>query len=174
MVVESSVVDAGSVVRGPLSPIALSYAAGLRGRANPFSDGRALLGLSLEYAFTQIGPTGAPDAELPGVAYRALRAGVDLRFTLGRFAIFAAGAGEQMLEPGTISPSFFAPNGFGVTGEGGFGLLVGRHFDLRAVGRYRRYMFAFSTPPGALFGHGNAIDEIYDARLAVAFYFGGY
>lgn len=174
LVAHSSVVDVGGAVRGPLSPVAIEYAGGLRGRANPFTDGRLLLGLSLEYAFAQVGATGAPTAELPGVAYRTLRATIDARLTFGRVAVFGAAAGEQPVQPSTLSPGFDSPRGYGLSGEAGVGFLVGRYVDLRLIARYRRMMFSLTPPPGALFGHGSAIDETYDARLAVAFYFEGY
>lgn len=126
-----------------------------------------MLGLSIGYACTTFTSVGPPDAELPNVTYRSVRPAVDARVPIGIFSILAGAAFHVLVDPGDISTRFYGPSGYGFASELGGALRIGSRFDMRLTGWYERYVLSFSPSPGAGFGAGNALDELYGGRLAL-------
>jgi hypothetical protein len=146
-----------------------SYSAGLRARIHPGSDPRLIVGLSLEYAFAsrrQVGPSGD---ELPAVVYRSLRPAVDTRVRLGRFSLVDEIGFHAVLDRDAISPRFYAPQGYGLDAELGGALALDQAIEARLAVDYELYSFGFTPPPGATFGTGSARDQMYGARIVIAF-----
>jgi hypothetical protein len=146
-----------------------SYSAGVRARIHPGSAPRLIVGLSLEYASTsrrQVGPTGD---ELPAVIYDSLRPAIDTRIYLGRFSLLDQIGFHALLDRDGISSRFYGPKGYGLDAELGGALALARTIEAQVAVDYELYSFGFTSPPGAIFGTGSARDQLYGARIAIAF-----
>lgn len=146
-----------------------SYSAGLRARIHPGSDPRFILGLSLEYTFEwyrQVGPSGH---ELPEVNYKTLHPRIDTRVYWGRFSLLEAVGFHVVLDENGVSPRFYGPHGYGLDAEFGGALALHRAIEARLLVDYQLYSFGFTPPAGATFGSGSALDQLYGARLQIAF-----
>ena len=163
MLVQSSQLDGASATTEPLA-----YGGGLYVRFHPMRSERILVGVSAGYALTSFGSVGAPNAELPDVHYRAVRAAVDGRVALGKFAVTTAVGFRAMVDPNGISTRFYNPSGYGLDAELGASFMFASQFEVRLAGEYERYAFSFS-PIGATFGAGAALDEIFAVRLSIGF-----
>jgi hypothetical protein len=153
---------------------ATSYSLGLRGRIHPApagGDPPVILGLFLQYAFSSFSVAGPANAEVPGVAYRALRPGLDVRIPFGSFSLLGAGAFRGLINTDGISPRFYAPHGFGFDAELGAALMFARHIEARLFARYEHYVLGLTPPPGASFSPGRSTDQWYSLGASLAFVF---
>jgi len=146
-----------------------SYAAGLRARIHPGPDPRLIVGVSVEYAFTSFRPVGPPPFNLPDVTYRSVRSAIDTRVYAGRFSLIEEVGFRFVVDGDAISTRFYSPEGHGLDAELGAALLLVRGVEARAVVDYELHSFTFTPPAGATFGAGSARDQLYGARLALAF-----
>jgi hypothetical protein len=153
---------------------ATSYSLGLRGRIHPApagGDPPVILGLFIQYAFSSFSVAGPANAEVPGVAYRALRPGLDVRIPFGSFSLLGATAFRGLINTDSISPRFYAPHGFGFDAELGAALMFVRHFEARLSARYEYYALGLTPPPGANFSPGRNTDQWYSLGVSLAFVF---
>jgi hypothetical protein len=162
----SAMNDTGSV---PADAFPSSWAAGIRARIHPGSDPHLIIGLSIEYTFASRRAVGLPPDELPDVTYRSVRPAIDTRVYLGRFSLVEELAYRAVVDPDAISTRFYSPQGFGLDAELGAAFMVARGIELRLAADYELYSFVFAAPSGATFAAGSARDQLYGARLAVAF-----
>ena len=146
-----------------------AYSGGLRVRIHPGPDPRLILGLSVEYAVTSFRSVGSPPFDLPDVTYRSVRTALDSRVYFGRFSLIEEVAFRAIVDEATISTRFYAPEGYGLDAEVGAAFVLFRGIEARLVVDYENYAFSFTPPPGATFGSGSARDQLYGARLALAF-----
>jgi hypothetical protein len=146
-----------------------SWSAGLRARIHPGSEPHLILGVSVEYTFASRRAVGQPPFELPDVTYRSVRPAIDTRVYLGRFSILEELAFRAVVDRDAISTRFYSPQGYGLDAEFGAALMVARGIEVRLAADYELYTFVFNAPVGAAFAAGSARDEIYGARLALAF-----
>ncbi len=153
---------------------ATSYAFGPRARIHPTPTGGdppLIIGVSVQYAFSSFGLTGPATAEVPAVAYRALRPAFDVRVPLGRFSLLGGAAFRVLLNPDAISPRYYGPRGFGFDAEVGAAFMFARHFEARLLARYEHYALGLTPPPGASFNPGRSTDQLYGFGAALAFVF---
>jgi hypothetical protein len=149
---------------GSVNPI--SYTAGLLVRVHPGDEPPVIVDGSVAYAFTGFDAVGPSTAKLPEVAYRELRVGVDARLPLGRWSLLGGGALRVMLDPLGISSGFYDPSGLGLDVHLGGAWTVTGALEVRLLASYERDWFSFHA---AGFTSGNALDERYAGRLALAY-----
>lgn len=167
LVGEGAVMFVRGAWSGAADQVPIEYLGGFRFRG---ALGPVRCSTSLTYAFSSFGSVGPPVAELPNVAYRAVRAEVGALLPLGRLSLLGSVGLRAMVDPNGISSRFYGPKGVGLDVLVGGTFRVTRHVDLRLVGQYERYSFVF-TPPSAAFGHGSATDERIAARLGASIAF---
>jgi hypothetical protein len=145
------------------------YGAGVSFRVHPGANPPVVLRLDAEYEFIRFGAEDAGGNRLPDVTYRSLRLAEDARIPIGRFSILAGTAVRATIDPSGISQQFYNPSGVGFDAHVGATVIFLPHFEARLVGSYTRYSFSFGPPAGAMFGSGNAVDQLFGVVLAVAY-----
>jgi hypothetical protein len=148
-----------------------SCSAGVRARIHPAAQPRLVVGVSLQYTFTSRRAVGPPQYELPDVTYRSLRPSIDARVSFGRFSLLEEVAFRAPLDTQAISTRFYAPKGQGLDAALGGALMFTPSIEARLLANYEMHRFAFTPPPGATFGAGDARDQLYGAELAIALVF---
>jgi hypothetical protein len=156
------------------SPIATSWSAfdvGLRQRI-PISRA-VLLGLHAGYGEIDYSFHGslATTAQLPGVEYRFLRAGLDARATVGSFAVYASGSYLDVLSTGLVGTYFARASVGGVEGRVGVAYALARGVELSLEGGYTRFFYTLNPEPGDAYVAGGALDQMARGSLGLAYLF---
>jgi hypothetical protein len=146
-----------------------SCSAGVRARIHPGSSSGLIVGVSMQYTFTSLRSVGPPPFELPDVTYRTVRPAIDSRVSAGRFALLAEVGFRSLVYKDAISTRFYSPQGYGLDAELGASLLLHRAVEARLAVEYEVYSLAFAPPIGATFAAGGVRDQLYGARLGIAF-----
>jgi hypothetical protein len=117
-----------------------------------------------DFQFTQ----SLASAALPGVAYRFVRAGGDLRFEFLRaFAAFAGGSYLDILDTGATGQLFPRETVGGVEAHVGASFAVTPHWQASVGAAYTRFFYSFNPVPGDASVAGGALDE--QTRVLAAF-----
>jgi hypothetical protein len=151
-----------------------AYSLSLRARIHPglaAGKPRVILGIAVGYAFSSFGLVGPANAELPDIAYRAVRPALDARIPLGSFSLLGGVAFRAIINGDSISPRLDSASGFGLDADLGFAFMFARHFEARALARYERHAFDATAPSGTIVRSGSTVDQSYSARLALGLVF---
>jgi hypothetical protein len=151
---------------------ALAWGAGLRWRF--FLGEQSELGIGVRYehqGFTTSGTASSPKPDLPDVKYSAVAGGLDLRLSLfGPVSFLAGGGYRYLLSVGEIGSAAWFPHqsSQGVDAMVGFGVALGRAFEIRIQGQFQRYGFSFNPEPGDPRVAGGATDTYLSGGLSLA------
>jgi hypothetical protein len=129
-----------------------------------------LLGVNVGYGGIdfQFASTPTPTAQLPGVRYRFLRAGVDLRGSLGPISIFGGGGYLGMLSSGDAS-AFPHESLGGVEARLGLAYSPAQSFEVSLGVTYTRIFYRYDPTPGDANVAGGALDQMANVSFAVAY-----
>ena len=117
-----------------------------------------------DFQFTQ----SLASAALPGVAYRFVRAGGDLRFEFLRaFAAFAGASYLDILDTGATGQLFPRESVGGIEAHVGATFAVTPHWQASVGAAYTRFFYSFNPVPGDASVAGGALDE--QTRVLAAF-----
>jgi hypothetical protein len=151
---------------------ALAWGAGLGYR---FLIGeKSHLGLVTRFerqSFTISGTASSPNPVIPDVRYTSIAPGLDFRFSLfGPVSLLGGGAYHFVLSVGEIGTAAWFPHqsSWGVDAELGFGVELGRSFEIRILGQLQRYGFTFNPEPGDPHIAGGATDTYLSGGLWLA------
>jgi hypothetical protein len=121
--------------------------------------------------FTISGTASNPKPDIPNVGYSALAAGVDLRFSLfGPVSLLGGASYRYLFAVGEIGSAAWFPRqtSMGVDAHLGFGVELGRSFEIRLIGTLQRYGFTFHPEPGDPHIAGGATDTYLGGGALVA------
>jgi hypothetical protein len=151
---------------------ALVWGAGLRWRF--FLGEQSELGIGVRYehqGFKISGTASNPKPDVPDVNYSAVAGGLDLRLSLfGPVSFLAGGGYRYLLSVGEIGSAAWFPrqSSQGVDAMVGFGVALGRAFEIRIQGQLQRYGFSFNPEPGDPRVAGGATDTYLSGGLSLA------
>jgi len=147
------------------------YAVGLRARMHPSGDTGPQLGVSVSYASTIFGfdNAGALAGTLPSETYNSIRPALDGRVSFGNFSVLANVGFRFPISASGLTERFRGPTVGGVDAELGGALVIAHGLELRLYASYERYFLAFKPTPGDAFVAGGALDELYGARVGIAY-----
>ena len=114
-----------------------------------------------------------PQAELPGVAYRVVRAGADGQGALGDLRLYGAASYLVPLSTGAVGDLFPRTKVGGVEARVGLARSITRAFDLSLELVYTRFFYTLRPEPGDSFVAGGALDEMACASLGLTYGFSG-
>jgi hypothetical protein len=114
-----------------------------------------------------------PQAELPGVAYRFVRAGADGQGALGDLRLYGAASYLVPLSTGAVGDLFPRTKVGGVEARVGLGRSIARAFDLSLELVYTRFFYTLRPEPGDSFVAGGALDEMACVSLGLTYGFSG-
>jgi len=132
------------------------------------------LGLEARFerqTFTISGTASNPRPDIPDVGYSALAAGVDFRFSLfGPVSFLGGAAYRHLFSVGEIGSAAWFPRqtSMGLDANVGFGIELGRSFEIRLMGAVQRYGFTFNPEPGDPHVAGGATDTYLSGGLWLA------
>ncbi len=132
------------------------------------------LGLEARFerqTFTISGTASSPRPDIPDVGYSALAAGVDFRFSLfGPVSFLGGAAYRHLFAVGEIGSAAWFPrqSSMGLDANVGFGIELGRSFEIRLMGAVQRYGFTFNPEPGDSHVAGGATDTYLSGGLWLA------
>lgn len=110
-----------------------------------------------DFQFTQSLAGGA--AALPTVAYRFVRVGVDARYRLSAFSVYAGGGYLDILSSGYTAQLFPRESVGGVEGHLGASYSLAKNWEVSLSAEYTRMFFSFNPVPGDGSVAGGALDE---------------
>ncbi len=130
-----------------------------------------LLGADVGYGGVDFHFDDAPGsaALLPGVHYRFLRVGLDVRGSVGAFSVFGGGGYLDVLSTGGMGDFFTRQTVGGVEGRIGVAYAVATHFEASLELDYTRFFFSFNPVPGDPGVAGGALDEMGRLSLGLAY-----
>ena len=108
---------------------------------------------------------------IPDVKYSAIAGGLDLRLSLfGPVSLLAGASYRYLLSVGEIGTAAWFPHqsSMGVDAMLGFGIELGRSFEIRITGQLQRYGFSFHPEPGDPFVAGGATDTYLGGTAVLA------
>jgi hypothetical protein len=156
----------------PLSTSWNRLGLGLRGRFRFGEEApSAMLGVSAGFHMLnfKFAAKGELAAEVPEVAYKLLRFGLDTRIPLGPVALELDGAFLLPLSSGAVYDRFTDPSVLGVEGRAGVAVPIALGFEARLMGEYTRFFSAFKPVPGDPYVAGGALDQLIAIRLGAAY-----
>jgi hypothetical protein len=155
----------------PIGTLYQRFSAGLRYRIPISRPTGPVLALSGEYyAHTfKIDEPAALKGQVPNVDYRAIRAGFDGRFPVGRVAILAGFNWIEPLSSGAVYDHFTGAKVHGVGGKLGFVVKIASGFELRIAAEYSRFFSDFDPVLGDAYIAGGALDQYLGLRLSGAY-----
>jgi hypothetical protein len=121
---------------------------------------------AIDFSFDQ--PPGSA-AELPSVAYRFVRAGLDGQAKLRDFSVYAGASYLAVLSTGAIGSLFPHGSTGGLDATAGLVWPVARHLDLSFELAYTRFFYSLHPVPGDANVAGGALDEMARASLGLAY-----
>jgi hypothetical protein len=151
---------------------ALTWGGGLRWRF--YLGEQSELGIGARYehqGFTISGTASNPEPDIPDVNYSAVAGGLDLRLSLfGPVSLLAGGGYRYLLSVGEIGSAAWFPHqsSMGFDAMVGFGVALGRSFEVRITGQLQRYGFSFNPQPGDPKVAGGATDTYLSGGVSVA------
>jgi len=107
--------------------------------------------------------------QVPNADYRAIRAGLDGRFPLGRTAIVIGADWIEPLSSGPVYNRFTVAKVHGVGGKVGFVVKIASGFELRIAAEYSRFFADFDPVVGDGYIAGGALDQYLGLRLSGAY-----
>jgi hypothetical protein len=156
------------------TPVGTSWSAFDVGARERVRIGRAVLaGLhggygAIAYAFDD---ALGVNAVLPAVDYRFVRAGADLRVTMGPASLYASGSYLAVLSTGTVGVLFPRATVGGADARVGLAWMVARGLEASIEIDYTRFWYALRPAPGDVHVAGGALDQMGRAGLGVAYLF---
>jgi hypothetical protein len=120
----------------------------------------------IAYSFRGTLPT---TAELPGVQYRFVRAGVDARASIGSVSVYAYGSYLDVLSTGLVGTYFARASVGGVEARLGAAYPLGHGFEAFLEASYTRFFYTLNPQPGDPYVAGGALDQMSHASLGVAY-----
>jgi hypothetical protein len=163
----SATVDAGT-----LETRWTRYAAGGRVRVRAGGDGGPVFGLTGAYGGELFAIESLnPNASLPSVDYRFVRASADARVPLGRFAVFGDVGYLFVLSAGAVAARFPKSSVGGVQAEVGGAVAIAAGFEARVTASYRRFFYTMNPTPGDGYVAGGALDELSGLQASLAYVF---
>jgi hypothetical protein len=99
--------------------------------------------------------------QVPTVAYRYVRPGLDARLRLTRIAFELAGAYELVLDSGELGERFTGTTIHGIDALAAVSLRVTDWFEARLSGEYSRRFFSFSSAAGDAYAASGAYDQAF-------------
>jgi hypothetical protein len=145
--------------------------AGLRGRVRFGDVPSPTLGINAGFSLLNF-KYSAPEAladEVPGVSYKLLRFGLDMRIPAGPVAIEFGGDFLLPLSSGEVYDRFSDPSVLGVEGRLGLGIPLAAGIELRLAGEYTRFFSSFTPVVGDTHVAGGALDQLVWIRLGAAY-----
>lgn len=145
--------------------------AGLRGRIRFGEVPSPTLGINAGFSmlnFTYEAPADIAD-EVPGVSYKLLRFGLDMRIPAGPVALELGGDFLMPLSSGEVYGRFTDPSVLGIETRIGLGIPLAAGFELRLAGEYSRFFSSFNPVVGDTHVAGGALDQLIWIRLGAAY-----
>jgi hypothetical protein len=162
---QSATVDAGN-----LQTRWTRYTAGGRVRLRTSGDQGPVFGLTGAYGSEQfLIESWNPNASLPAVDYRFVRASADARVPFGRFAAFGDVGYLFVLSAGDVAARFPRSSVGGVQAELGAAVAIAAGFEARVTASYRRFFYTMNPTPGDGYVAGGALDELSGLQASVAY-----
>jgi hypothetical protein len=122
----------------------------------------------IDYSFKGSLPT---TAELPGVQYRFVRAGIDGRVAIGSVSVYAYASYLDVLSTGLVGTYFARASVGGIEGRVGAAYPLGRGFEASLEAAYTRFFYTLNPQPGDPYVAGGALDQMSHASLGLAYLF---
>jgi len=155
----------------PIGTLYQRFSAGLRVRIPISRPTGPVIGVSGQYyAHTfRVDETEGLEGQLPNVDYRAIRAGIDARFPLGRPAIVVGFDWIEPLSDGPVYDRFPRRSVHGIGGKLGLDVKIASGFELRVAAEYSRFFSDFDPVLGDAYIAGGALDQYLGLRLSGAY-----
>jgi len=155
----------------PFDTVHQRFSAGLRYRIPISRPTGPVLGLSGQYYLHTFQIDEPPElaGQTPSVDYRAIRAGIDGRFPVGRAAIVAGFDWIEPLSTGPVYDRFTRAKVHGFDGKLGLFVRIASGFELRFSAEYARFFSDFAPAPGDTYVASGAVDQYLGIRLAGAY-----
>jgi hypothetical protein len=164
---QSPTVDAGT-----LQTRWTRYSAGGRVRVRASGDSGPVVGVTGAYGGEMfLIESWNPNASLPSVDYRFVRASADVRVPFGRFAVFGDVGYLFVLSAGDVAARFPSSSVGGVEAELGASVAIAAGFEARATASYRRFFYSMNPTPGDGYVAGGALDELSGLQGSLAYVF---
>jgi hypothetical protein len=110
-----------------------------------------------------------PNAALPSVDYRFVRASADARVPLGRFAVSGQFGYLAVLAAGDVAARFPKASVAGVEAELGGSMAIAWGLEARVTASYRRFFYGMNPTPGDTYVAGGALDELASVQAGLAY-----
>ena len=149
----------------------LRFRAGLRWRFLPRDEKGPVLALTGDFGKDIFSFDNAGDlaASVPSVDYTYLRAGGEVRLPIGPLALELGGGYRGLLGVGETGGRFRDGTALAFDGFLGLAVPLPAGFEARLSGDYTRVFYAFHPEVGDAYVAGGAVDELFGARLGVAY-----
>jgi hypothetical protein len=164
--VQSATVDAGR-----LETVWSRYSAAARARVRTGAvESAPVFGLTGGYAEERFAiDSSNPNASLPSVDYRFVRASADARVPFGRFALFGDVAYLAVLAAGDVAARFPKASVAGVEADLGGAVAIAWGLEARVTASYRRFFYSMNPTPGDAYVAGGALDELAGVQAGLAY-----
>ena len=106
---------------------------------------------------------------LPSVAYRFVRAGLDLRYFFGNISVFGSGMYIYPMSVGQVGNFFPRASMGGLEAGLGAAYAIGQNLEVSLGVKYNRYYYAFNPVMGDANVAGGALDEIEQVALGFGY-----
>ncbi len=163
--------DSATTAGVPIGTTFTRLNAGLRGRIRFGEVPSPTLGINAGFSmlnFTYEAPADIAD-EVPGVSYKLLRFGLDMRIPAGPVALELGGDFLLPLSSGEVYDRFTDPSVLGIETRIGLGIPLAAGFELRLAGEYSRFFSSFNPVVGDPYVAGGALDQLIWIRLGAAY-----
>jgi hypothetical protein len=146
-----------------------NFDVGVRERLNLNAD--AVLGIAVGYGGTDFTFDQKVTAGqvLPSVAYRVVRAGLDLRYFFGNISVFGSGMYIYPTSVGQVANFFPRASMGGLEAGLGAAYAIGQNLEVSVGLKYNRYYYAFNPVMGDANVAGGALDEMEQVALGFGY-----
>ena len=163
--------DSATTAGVPIGTTFTRLNAGLRGRIRFGEVPSPTLGINAGFSMLNFTYEAPPDIadEVPGVSYKLLRFGLDMRIPAGPVALELGGDFLMPLSNGEVYGRFTDPSVLGIETRIGLGIPLAAGFELRLAGEYSRFFSSFNPVVGDTHVAGGALDQLIWIRLGAAY-----
>jgi hypothetical protein len=163
--------DSATTTGEPIDTSFMRLNAGLRGRVRFGDVPSPTLGINAGFSLLNFtyGAEGTLAAEVPGVSYKLVRFGLDMRIPAGPVALEFGGDFLLPLSGGEVYDRFTEASVMGIETRLGLGIPLAAGFELRLMGEYTRFFSAFNPVVGDSHVAGGALDQLVWIRLGAAY-----
>ena len=163
--------DSATSAGEPIDTQFMRLNAGLRGRIRFGDVPSPTLGINAGFTLLNFSYTAPADLadEVPGVSYKLLRFGPDMRIPAGPVAIELGGDFLLPLSGGEVYDRFSDASVLGIEARLGLGIPLAAGIELRLAGEYTRFFSSFTPVVGDTHVAGGALDQLVWIRLGAAY-----